>query len=775
MLRTFASHVVVAFFVVTAAESVAHAAPEDSVEAGPRPAWVDVAREMPEGAPRAAATGDVYDELSDEQVHVHAPTKPRPGRRPITTERYVRTRRHIVTGTGVERASELRFSFDPTYEHLVFHAIRVIRDGIARDVLDLPSIRVFSEESGADARIYDGTMTALVVVPDTRPGDVIDSEVTIEGENPVFGGRFADSLLLGSSVWTGRLRVRLLLPVAREVDVKVSDPALAVATRVLGSEREYVIDRENVPAIKNEQDSPSWFRAAPVLRVSDYHSWAEVAQWAWSLFHDADKADASVLAKAAELRRAHATPEARALAAIRFVQDEVRYLGIEMGEHSHRPHSSGSVLRQRFGDCKDKSLLLVSLLRALEIDANVALVNTRLAERVRELLPSHGAFNHAVVRLQVGAHDYWVDATASLEGGTLARYTTLPYGRALVLSEATRDLAELPRETLSAPTTTLREIYTPDAAEGEGAKLEVQTTFRGDAADAMRHRLARTAHEEIASQYLNYYAGYEPAIQPADDLVVADDRAANVLVVTERYLIPDFFREGLARLHGAAISSPLESPRTSLRATPLRLLYPFWERQEVELHLRNVPQGSPAEASRATDLLSFDRRVHVDGQVVRVEFELRTRADSVPVESVATHLRNVEDVRDLLHPVVELAGAEPPVNWTAAAWCGGGVFTFVAVLFGYGYGPRWWRRRGWRKEQAFGRGDTATTARTAKSRAEAERDVLSRRCACGLKPEGPLPESTWSSIQLGDTTITVVRAPCACGVGVRRYYVLPAE
>jgi hypothetical protein len=115
------------------------------------------------------------------------------------------------------------------------------------------------------------------------------------------------------------------------------------------------------------------------------------------------------------------------------------------------------------------------------------------------------------------------------------------------------------------------------------------------------------------------------------------------------------------------------------------------------------------------------------------------------------------------------------INWTAVGCCSGGVLGFAVLLVGYAYVPGWWRRRGLRKGPLLGRGDTARTARPAKSRADAERDVLSRKCACGAKLAGPLDESAWSTIALGETTVTVARAPCACGSAVRRYYLLPED
>src|SRR5205814_7276577 len=48
-------------------------------------------------------------------------------------------------------------------------------------------------ETGADSGLYDGRMTALLILDDLRVGDVLDYAITVHGENPVFNGRFMDS------------------------------------------------------------------------------------------------------------------------------------------------------------------------------------------------------------------------------------------------------------------------------------------------------------------------------------------------------------------------------------------------------------------------------------------------------------------------------------------------------------------------------------------------------------------------------------------------------
>ena len=72
--------------------------------------------------------------------------------------------------------------------------------------------------------------------------------------------------------------------------------------------------------------------------------------------------------------RALPSNEERVVAALEFVQSEIRYFSVSLGENSHRPASPDIVLKRRYGDCKDKSLLLMTLLDELKIPSKVVLL-----------------------------------------------------------------------------------------------------------------------------------------------------------------------------------------------------------------------------------------------------------------------------------------------------------------------------------------------------------------------------------------------------------------
>ena len=101
-------------------------------------------------------------------------------------------------------------------------------------------------------------------------------------------------------------------------------------------------------------------------------------------------------------------------------------------------------MSRRFGDCKDKALLLVTLLRALGTEAEPALVNTEARQAIADWLPSPLAFDHVIVRFVFQSRTYWVDATRALQRGTLAHFEDPPFARALVVREGETGLSEIP-------------------------------------------------------------------------------------------------------------------------------------------------------------------------------------------------------------------------------------------------------------------------------------------------------------------------------------------
>jgi hypothetical protein len=297
----------------------------------PAPAWVEpIAPDLSRRAP-AETSGGVDYLVVDDQVRVS----------PGSFERFRHVARRMVSAKGVENGSEIRIDFDPQYERLTLHEVSLRRGGARVPALRADEVRVIQREPDLDRRLYDGEHTALIFLRDVRVGDVVEASWTVRGSNPVFDGRYAASFSLGYGVPVARLGVRILAPGDRPLRWRVQGLELPPTRQSDAGVEEYRWARTDVAATEDEGDLPPGLDPSPWLEVSEWNGWGEVVQWALPLYAPSEPS-AAMIAKLAEWR-ALPGEAARALAALRFVQDEVRYLGIELGTSSHRPHGPADV------------------------------------------------------------------------------------------------------------------------------------------------------------------------------------------------------------------------------------------------------------------------------------------------------------------------------------------------------------------------------------------------------------------------------------------------
>ena len=131
------------------------------------------------------------------------------------------------------------------------------------------------------------------------------------------------------------------------------------------------------------------------------------------------------------------------------------------------------VFARRFGDCKDKSLLFVTILHALGIEAYPVLVNATLGRGIWDWQPSVSAFDHCIAVVLCRGQTYWLDPTLNYQRGPLAAHYLPGYGCGLVISPQTTGLAIIP-QTTGLPQTTTTEYFRIRRAT-EPADLKVVT------------------------------------------------------------------------------------------------------------------------------------------------------------------------------------------------------------------------------------------------------------------------------------------------------------
>ncbi|HEV6966729.1 DUF3857 domain-containing protein [Roseateles sp.] len=613
---------------------------------GPAPGWVkalppaaDTARVEP-----AAGTKARREPLVDLQIHL-APRS--------ATATYVHLQRVALDSSTLRDVSEPQISFNPAYQQLVIHAAAVLRDGQRQDRLKAARVELMRREQQLERQMIDGVRTALVVLSDVRVGDVVEIAYTVEGENPIFEGRFASLLHVASDDPIDRLHLRIEGPPERPLQVRGVATDLQPERFTEGGLQVLRVLREHVAPVPDETSTPPWFKVFPALHVSEYAGWPEVDRWARQLFAP-EPLQPAVAEQVAAIRARAATPEQQVAEALRFVQDEIRYFSVSLGESSHRPKPASQTLADRLGDCKDKVMLLNALLAGLGIDARPTLVSTLRNRGLRNFLPAHDVFDHVISRVRLGGAVYFLDPTLNGQGLSLDKRGYLPYGAGLVIggegAEAAGPVAIMP-PAFAADSLDFRQDW--DLSDlRRPAQLRTSMKATGLAAERWRAIAAQAGVDRIAETLGGFYVKAVPGLVSVGAPALRDDRESNEFELTLQFEhpAPGRYRRGQLELEfptvelGDALSVPPEARRR----------YPFWLDGPRSLELRIAitgPQalsGTPPAPQQVADKhFSFQARVEVKDRTLVSVNRFERRSDEVLPADMEAYRERIGRARQL--------------------------------------------------------------------------------------------------------------------------------
>ncbi|HEY1055439.1 MAG TPA: DUF3857 domain-containing protein, partial [Emticicia sp.] len=402
--------------------------------------------------------------------------------------RYTHVVREIVSASGVQNGSEISVNYEPAYQKLVFHKITIRRNGKEINKLTPSAVKISPIEQERSRFLYNGTNNASVILEDIRKGDLIDYSYTITGENPIFENRFFENFYLYTNYPVSQIYLVSIVSSNRKLYSKEFNnpvkPKISSKDGLTVYEWNLILPKVH----KFEDYEPEWHEGYPYVEFSEYNSWKQVVDWALPLYQRTKQPPVSLNAKIAEFKKeAGNNLDKYAELATRFTQDEIRYMGIEVGTNSHKPHAPEKVFQQRYGDCKDKSFLLCNLLAGAGIEAYPALVNTYKKRYLNQKQPSPIAFNHVIVYANISGNWTWIDPTISYQRGRLVNGYIPEYGKALVIKPGQTDLTVIPEN--YAGTTTITERYTiPEI--GKAARLDVVSRYSVSHANTIRSTFA---------------------------------------------------------------------------------------------------------------------------------------------------------------------------------------------------------------------------------------------------------------------------------------------
>ena len=356
--------------------------------------------------------------------------------------------RHLIyrveNQNGVENWAETNGKWEAWHQAKPVIKARVITlDGIVHwldqsTLSDIPIHENVPDVYG-DERKYGGPLPAVA------PGAIIEEQVITRDTSPLFASGIVHRWIFAWNVPVAKTRFVLIhpssLPLKYEVHLL---PNAKISTLSVDGVETITLDQGLLPAFTEETDhAPPDAVLYPEIEFSTGNSWSRVAaEYAKLSDSKARVSDVQTLTARVNLKGARNEIIRRL---VTVLHENVRYTGVEFGESSFIPQLPSETLKRRYGDCKDKAMFLVALLRAAGVQADLALLDAGPGRDINANMPGMGMFDHAIVYVPpFGSEpELWIDATARYsQVGTLP---WMDYGRwALIVSNKTESLKQIP-------------------------------------------------------------------------------------------------------------------------------------------------------------------------------------------------------------------------------------------------------------------------------------------------------------------------------------------
>ena len=378
--------------------------------------------------------------------------------------------------------AHVSLSFDPNREKIkIIHARCLTPEG---EVFNLKPEHIKISKSTSGSVHFDNSQNISFTIPGVTVGSLVDYSYENEEFNPFDTNLFSGRCYFQSSCPIGEKILRVSVPndhqlyyFSKNLDEEHAKPTIIEAVdSVL-----YTWKMSDMAPIIGEPRMPPTRDVIPALFYSIQKDHKYVHNKLKPMYEKRFELTDDVKAKVDELVKDCKNLNEKIAKLYYFCQQEIRYISIKSNLASNQVgHPADETLKNKYGDCTDKGMLLAVMLKHIGVEAYPVLILTNdSGKSVREL----GIFddNHCITEVHLDGRIFYLDATA-----TDYRY---PYFRsddhetnAMNVMLGTQRTVPLPPPEDNA-TLSVRKIKLSDDGTTE---IDVETTYNGPSEASIR-------------------------------------------------------------------------------------------------------------------------------------------------------------------------------------------------------------------------------------------------------------------------------------------------
>lgn len=347
-------------------------------------------------------------------------------------------RYHILTETGLKMLGEVFLPYSSQLEKVKIDYLRTVKPDGSEVSADPSKALDVTPPVTRYAPTFSDVRMKVLIPPQLQVGDSIEYQFTRSIVVPYMPGQFwvADYLTRAYPVTSET--VTLDVPSGRKLAFE-ADPCFHYTLTRKNGRAVYVWQISNVNPPKGAAAA-----SPPLFAASTLSDWKQVGDWYLGLQSNRTEITPEISALATKLTAGMVTPEQKTDALYTYVSEKIRYVALEFGIGGYQAHAASAVLASGYGDCKDKSGLLETLLAAAGIKSYPVLVNA-LPSVIEPAVPMPSQFDHVMTVVPLGGKTLWLDST--METAPPGVLSPLVRGKQGLLVEAgTSKLVPVPDE-----------------------------------------------------------------------------------------------------------------------------------------------------------------------------------------------------------------------------------------------------------------------------------------------------------------------------------------
>ncbi len=510
-------------------------------------------------------------------------------------------------------------------------------------------------EVAISSSFYDDDRKKVFEIPAAEPGNVVGYEYE-QRERPYV---LQDTWWFQGSYPVVDARLTLNIPATWEAKVRFVNYGETPASPQAGTR---TWELRNVPAIEDERDMPpleaiagrvivDYFPSQDELKAKAHGSWQRVGQWYQGLSSDRTAASPEITEKVKELTTGAPDECTKIRKISTAAQHDIRYVAIEIGIGGFQPHYASGVYKNRYGDCKDKATLLISMLREAGMHAYYVVLNSDRGVVLPDY-PAATAFNHVIVAIAAppkppdDVHSLYKDpALGSLlifdPTSEITPFGELPVseqgGYALLVAGDGGTLFQLPL--LEPAVNRLERIGHLQLTASGALSGDVEEKRTGYLAAARRGELIGATPSERKKMVEDFLAEYLSGFSLKDSNVQGLEEYANPLVIDYKFEADSYVKKAgnllliRPRVLGLKSSGILEGKE---RKYPLEFAGPSeqTDRYEIALPAGLAVDELPDPVKIDCGYASYESKTEVQGNVLRYTRTYTVKKIRVPNEDL---------------------------------------------------------------------------------------------------------------------------------------------